>query len=568
MNTKKSAYGQQKIRLSVWMAFMGMGFAIQAQNLIPNPSFENANCPTGYNGLPSQVALYMQDWYSATCASPDVMTNCSVNTGQAVNTSVPDVWFGHQYARTGNNYMGIGWYGGWYEYLGVRLTQPLVAGTTYNVSFYVSCANDAKYATDNIGIYFSGTEIKCTSGFSGPVLTYVPQITQTAGVFLTDTLGWQEVSGSFTAAGGEEYIVIGYFQPWNVTNFQTMSGSAARCYYYLDDFSVEAALPIPAQPDIINGLQTVCENSTQTFSVNAVPGADSYSWTLPSGWSGTSTTNSITVNVGNASGTLQVTADNASGSSAPQTLSVTINPFPAQPGTISGPITVCAGSTVSYSLTPVANADTYFWTLPSGWNGSSDSTSITLLTGTTGGMLTTSAQNGCGTSGTQVAVTVSIPNATVTQTGNQLFAANADSYQWLDCNTGYTELPAQTQQAFTAGQSGSYAVEITLDGCVDTSACYTINIMPSGLGENITNGWAVYPNPASTFLQIALPPSPISEIAFTLFDLTGKNVWQGNTQSAQSQATLTLPTTLAKGVYRIEVRRGEALYTGKIWIEK
>lgn len=568
METRKSAFGQKMIRLSVLTALLGTGFAIQAQNLVPNPGFENAICPTGYNGMPTQVAMYMQDWYSATCASPDVMTNCSVNTGQAVNTSVPDVWFGYQYARTGNNYMGLGFYGGWYEYLGVRLSQPLTAGTTYHVSFYASCANDAKYATDALGIYFSDTEVKCTGGFSGPVLTYVPQVVQTAGAFLNDTLGWQQVSGSFTATGGEEYLVVGYFNPWNVANFQTLSGSAGRCYYYLDDFSVEAAVPAPAQPGTINGLQAVCENTVQTFSVAAVPGATSYTWTLPGGWTGSSATNSITATVGNTSGTVTVTADNTSGSSAPQTLAVTVNPFPAQPGTITGPAVVCAGSTVTYSLSAVAGADTYFWTLPAGWSGGSSTTSITVVTGNTGGMLTGSAQNGCGTSGTQIPVTVSIPDVTVTQTGNQLFAANtSQTYQWADCHAGYAELPGETQPAFTAAQSGSYAVVANLNGCTDTSVCYTVTIAPTGIGKNITTGWSVYPNPAREFLQLTLPAVTGTEITFALNDLTGKTVWQGNTKLTQTQAALTLPATLATGLYRLEVRDGNTVYTAKLLIE-
>lgn len=212
-----------------------------AQNLVPNPSFENVNCPTGYTGFPAQVEAFMHDWYSATCASPDPMTNCSSNA----NTSVPDVWFGHQEARTGTNYMGLGFYGSWYEYIGVRLTQPLVSGEVYHVSFYVSMAEQVRYAADKLGIYFSTSEIRCYSGFSGPVLTHVPQVTQPAGLFLTDSVGWTAISGTYTALGGEEYIVIGYFNPWNVAALQDIgNGGTTRCYYYIDDVSVEKIEPL------------------------------------------------------------------------------------------------------------------------------------------------------------------------------------------------------------------------------------------------------------------------------------------------------------------------------------
>lgn len=230
-----------------------------SQNLVPNPSFELANCPTGYNGFPSQVELYTQSWYAANCGSPDPMTNCSVNTGQAVNTSIPDVWFGNQYARTGNNYMGFGHYG-FTEFLGTRLLSPLVAGDVYKVSFYVSCADYVQYASDALGMYFSTTQVKATSSgcLSGAILNYTPQVVSTPGTFLTDYSGWMEVSGSYTALGGEEYIAIGCFVPFSIPTMNHLYrfpnaadptytlGGAARLYYYLDDVSVEKD-PLPVR---------------------------------------------------------------------------------------------------------------------------------------------------------------------------------------------------------------------------------------------------------------------------------------------------------------------------------
>ena len=93
-----------------------------------------------------------------------------------------------------------------------------------------------------------------------------------------------------------------------------------------------------AQPGAIAGVTDVCPSGmTQTYSVAAVTGATNYTWTLPDGWTGTSTTNSITVTPAlssgitntadgtgaSVSGTIQVTANNASGSSSASTLAVT-----------------------------------------------------------------------------------------------------------------------------------------------------------------------------------------------------------------------------------------------------
>jgi len=552
--------------LAFCLLFAGLFNLTSAQNLVPNPSFENANCPTGYNGLPSQVSMYLADWYSATCASPDPMTNCSNNA----NTSVPSVWFGYQNARTGNNYMGFSFYGAWYEYIGVKLTQPLTAGTTYDVSFYVSCADEVKYASDKLGIYFSDTAIKCISGFSGPVLSYTPQVQSPSGVFYTDTAGWTQVSGSFTATGGEQYVVIGYFNPWNTANLQEISGSNGRCYYYIDDVSVTAAVPIPGQPGPINGLQAVCENSTQTFAVNPVPGATSYTWTLPGGWTGTSTTNSISVTVGAASGSVSVTADNTSGSSAPQTVAVTVNPFPAQPGTITGPLAVCEGTTVNYAITPVANASSYFWTLPSGWGGSSSTPNITVTAGATGGMLIASAQNNCGTSGSQVSVTVTVPNVSVSQNNGQLVAVSgSDAYQWIDCNNNFSEIAGATQSIYTPDITGSYAVEVTQNGCADTSACLNITVTPVGINENgSANGITIFPNPAKDYIQITFADNVAGELQFALKDVNGKTVLAGNKSVQQGSIHITLPQDLADGIYFLQINRDENIFYNRILIRR
>jgi len=75
---------------------------------------------------------------------------------------------------------------------------------------------------------------------------------------------------------------------------------------------------VPATPGTISAMHRfVC--STNSYSITPVSGATSYTWTLPNGWSGTSTTNSILATAG-TSGTISVTANNIFGSSPPRTL--------------------------------------------------------------------------------------------------------------------------------------------------------------------------------------------------------------------------------------------------------
>jgi hypothetical protein len=80
----------------------------------------------------------------------------------------------------------------------------------------------------------------------------------------------------------------------------------------------------PAQPGAISGNANPTQGASETYSISAVSGATSYTWTLPSGWTGTSTTSSITTTVGSNSGTIYVTANNGCGASTARSLAVTV----------------------------------------------------------------------------------------------------------------------------------------------------------------------------------------------------------------------------------------------------
>ena len=73
------------------------------------------------------------------------------------------------------------------------------------------------------------------------------------------------------------------------------------------------------------------------------------------------------------------------------------------PGAITGiRTTPCAGSVETYSINAVQGADSYEWSLPAGWSGSSDSTSITAITNGTGGVISVKAfSEHCGYSAAQ-----------------------------------------------------------------------------------------------------------------------------------------------------------------------
>jgi hypothetical protein len=162
---------------------------------------------------------------------------------------------------------------------------------------------------------------------------------------------------------------------------------------------------VPATPAAINGPTTnLCGTGTYTYSIAAVSGATSYTWTVPTGASIVSNNGtSINVNFTNSfsSGSITVKAVNACGSGTAR--SITLSRLPSTPASISGPTTVCRNQAGVVYSTPVVSGVTYTWTVPSGAviTSGQGTASVTVKFGTSNGNVTVRANNGCGSSTTR-----------------------------------------------------------------------------------------------------------------------------------------------------------------------
>jgi len=105
---------------------------------------------------------------------------------------------------------------------------------------------------------------------------------------------------------------------------------------------------LPPTPTQIIGSNEVCENSGQQYTVPSINGADSYSWIIPTGWTGTSSSDTINVIVGSANGIIKVIALNACGASDTISLAVTAKPAPQPSIDRNGNILSVAQSFISY----------------------------------------------------------------------------------------------------------------------------------------------------------------------------------------------------------------------------
>jgi hypothetical protein len=285
---------------------------------------------------------------------------------------------------------------------------------------------------------------------------------------------------------------------------------------------------IPGTPGTIAGATTnVCGGTVLTYSVAAVPGASSYTWTAPTNTTIVSGqgTNSISLSIGSAfvSGSLSVRAVSSCGQSAARTLALSKNP--ATPSTMTGQLSnLCGGGQYTYSVAAVSGATSYQWTVPTGCtivtnNGNSIVMSVpsTFTTGT----LSVRAYNSCGGSSlrsasltrlpstpasitgpasvcpSQVGVNFTTPTVTgVTQqwavpTGASITAGQSTTS--MTCTWGTVAGSVTVRSVNACGQSSAFSKSVTLLACMEEEG---------SAEEERTSDLNVYPNPNTGLFTI------------------------------------------------------------------
>ncbi len=217
--------------------------AAGAQNLVPNPSFEELYiCPQSFSTPRENFRL--PGWISPSRGTPDHFHSCSW-----YEADVPVNWAGNSLAKTGNGYVGIYlWRGPNYqnnyrEYIQCELAEPLIRDNRYKIEFYFKLASNAVYAVDRIGLLLTVEQISLKTD---QVIKRTPTLSVEKDSSVTrETGSWEHAVMEYTAEGGERYVTIGNFfdnQSTRYTKFPSRAGRnfmlANASYYYIDDVSV------------------------------------------------------------------------------------------------------------------------------------------------------------------------------------------------------------------------------------------------------------------------------------------------------------------------------------------
>ncbi|MBP9081364.1 MAG: T9SS type A sorting domain-containing protein [Flavobacteriales bacterium] len=242
----------------------------EAQNLVPNPGFEDTDSCTFGLGLGA-----VHDWYSA-YLTPDHLQSCQP---YGAANSLPLNIATFQYPYEGGSCAGLITFDAHTgqeqrEWLMVPLLNTLVPGQTYFCSFRTNAAfggngwNPINWlASNNLGMLFTTYDRQWNWGDPYPAALnqahiLYPQI-------LSDTVGWTQVSSSFVADSAYTYLMIGNFFSNALTDTLHLAPDVPEWGRY--SYTLVDAVCVSPDPD-------GCELSQ---SIEAIGGAGPYVYPNP-----------------------------------------------------------------------------------------------------------------------------------------------------------------------------------------------------------------------------------------------------------------------------------------------
>lgn len=257
-----------KSLISVLFIFVPLYFF--AQNLLPNPGFEEISTPGCIR--PVDGFKKLKHWYHLD-ATPDLFQrSCPFDETEFI------FWDESVEPFSGNNFIGL--WSRWNsddsyfsEGIAIKLPEPLQANTVY--SFEMALLNQGSYQglggsfgcsldpAKHIDLYISHDSIVVVNNFAqGSAQTEADHVAtlDSEEVTADGSDEWKRISVCFEAKGGEQYFAIilplgsfGPLPPCAAT--QATSGVFRSFYYYLDEFSLNELAGGQAV-DI-----TICENN-------------------------------------------------------------------------------------------------------------------------------------------------------------------------------------------------------------------------------------------------------------------------------------------------------------------
>ncbi|MBK7132278.1 MAG: hypothetical protein IPH69_05450 [Bacteroidales bacterium] len=336
-------------------------------------------------------------------------------------------------------------------------------------------------------ISFSPTEIYAGNGAGQVYPTVsVSTLNDCRGYTVTENYSWL----SYSKSGLNVTITV-----------QANTGPARTGYVWIGSGDSplvvnQACGGYPGAAGSISGSSSVCQGQMGiSYSVGAISGATGYSWTLPSGAtiSSGSNTNSITVDFSTSavSGDITVRGTNSCGPGTASSLYVSVNSLPTATSGSNSP--VCAGQTINLSS---SGGSSYSWSGPNNYASSSQYPSIpnasTANTGTYTVIVTNSS--GCSAISNTYVTVNSLPTPSASSNSPVcngaaigLLSSGGSGYSWSGPNGYSSTLQNPTIPNSTTSMSGTYYVTVTDNNNCSSQASVSVTVYPA-LTASISGG--------------------------------------------------------------------------------
>ncbi len=259
---------------------------------MPNPGFEDRiNCISNDSDVSDAPP-----WFSPTAATPDICHECAILNEEpcpypeivALDPwlfGIPTNTFGCQSPHGGVGYAGAFFMNPgaspeneWREYLAVKLLEPLENGSIYSIGYFVTLAERSMVATWSLSVGLSNDSLIFDDNhivhISPPIV-----LTNEQGEFINDTDDWYEISFTYKATGGEEFLYIGNFESNEEIEFEFVIDESdwpghflESAYYYIDDVFVEEVSDVSQLENVISEIRfhpSITDGVIQTSSTRS-----------------------------------------------------------------------------------------------------------------------------------------------------------------------------------------------------------------------------------------------------------------------------------------------------------
>ncbi|MBL7922954.1 MAG: pre-peptidase C-terminal domain-containing protein [Bacteroidia bacterium] len=429
---------------------------------------------------------------------------------------------------------------------------------------------------------------------TGQIVTY--SVLPVPGAF---AYNWTVPAGTIITGGqGTESITVRW--PFSVIH-GGLQGDICVTYTAACGTSLPSCLPIsvqlsaPVRPASITGNNKACDGDSYVYTITPVPRASTYNWSVPTGATITNGqgTTSITVLFGGSfsGGEITVHSSNSCGNSPDRALTISRNILKASTAINGLAKGVCGSNGIAYTCASVPGAASYQWSVPAGatlvsGQGTS-SIQVNFSNSFTGGTLSVSALNNCGTGASRSMSVTGSPaqpgpvTGPVTTCTNQLntyevaAVTGASLYTW-NVPSHTSILNGQGTRTLDVKMSNQPVSNFTLsvkatNSCGSSPLRKLENISTTtcirASDETVFRSMNVYPNPATERLFVTFNVTAEQTTQIRLLDITGRLMLHQSNRSYEGENSFTIDLhQLHPGSYLLHLSGGGTVETVPITV--